>query len=129
MASAIGELITGQGYNAVDNGNVGTLKTALESALVDLDVVSKTTAYYRLKNGLLIQTGSGTSSTSGTTTVNFDYAYAEYPKVLLVPYTTNTTAYIPKAQVDYTFFNFVCVSTSNAYVSQGIRWFAFGIGA
>lgn len=92
--------------------------------------ISKTTAYYRLSNGLQILTGDSSSSSSGAVTVNFAHAFAEYPRVMITPYGINTTQFAPRCTLDTTSFDFVCVGTNNTYINgASIRWLAFGIGA
>ena len=131
MAAAIGQIIAGQNGNALDNGDINSLQSALEAALINLDVVSATTAYYQLKNGLQILTGSGVSSSSGAVTVNFDHAFAATPRVMAIAHSSSTTCFTVKADnVLTTAFDFVCVNASNAYVNgASIRYLAFGIGA
>lgn len=130
MAAALGQIIASQGGDALDNGDIATLKTALASAIGTVDVISATTAYFRLANGLQFLTGDATSSSNGAVTVNFAHAFAEYPRVMITPYGINTTQFAPRCTLDTTSFDFVCVGTNNNYINgASVRWLAFGIGA
>lgn len=93
--------------------------------------ISKTTAYYRLSNGLQILTGNNGSSSSGPVRVNFSHAFAEIPRVIMQQYGITTTNFVAKCDVtDTTGFDFVCVTPNNAYINgASTRWIAFGIGA
>ena len=131
MAAALGQMITSQGGDALDNGDIASLKKALASAIGTVDVISATTAYYRLSNGLQILTGNNGSSSSGPVRVNFSRAFAEIPRVIMQEYGTTTTQFVANCDVtDTTGFEFVCVATDNTYINgASVRWLAFGIGA
>lgn len=93
--------------------------------------ISNTTAYYRLSNGLQILTGSATSSSSGAVTVNFSHAFAETPRVMIIPLSNTTTLLAPKvSDATTTGFSCFCINANSAYQNgASLRWFAFGIGA
>ena len=130
MAAALGQMIASQGNDALDNGDIASLKTALASAIGTVDVISATTAYFRLANGLQILTGTGNSLSSGPVHVNFSYAFAANPRVVITGGGSSTTFFAPKVDnISTTGFDLYDIGV-NGYINNAFNcWLAFGIGA
>lgn len=130
MAAALGEMIASQGGDALDNGDIAALKTALESAIGTVDIISAATAEFRLTGGLQILTGTGNSSSSGSVHINFSHAFAAKPRVVITGGGSSTTLFAPKVDnISTTGFDLYDIG-ANGYINNAFNyWLAFGIGA
>ena len=89
MASAIGEIIKTQGYDALDNGDIATLSSTLLSAfstifLRSTEINTSNNGYIRFNNGLQIIWGSESVPTGQETTgvaVNFTKPFSNSPRI------------------------------------------------
>ena len=130
MASALGKMIAGQNLNAYDDGDIARLQAALESAIGTVDIISATTANFRLTGGLQILTGAANSSNNGAVAVTFSHAFIETPRVMGAAFGSTTTLFVPKFDAITTSGFDLYAIGANGYVNNAaIRWLAFGIGA
>lgn len=130
MAAALGEIISAQGGDALDNGDIAMLAAALSTALSKLGITqSGTTAGYGLIDNILISWGFVTATSSGAA-VTFPRAYSVLPRICLTPQPANIST-ITQAQCAFavdrsvTGFKAGCTPAS----SLDCAYFAIGIGA
>lgn len=134
MAAAIGKLLLDQGYNALDNGDIDTLKTSLIAALVtNVEKVSSINLGYighiYYKSGLQLCWGLNTGPTVGDpgNTVTYSRAFKQAPIAVVTRRSGASTTGV----ADLPWIREPNATSMNVYVPvfTGYYWIAVGEGA
>ena len=134
MAAALGEVLTHEGENALDNGDINALKNALLAALVtDVEKIASsslgTSGYIHYKSGFQVCWGYNTNPTSGSTgnLVTYPRAYKSSP----VAFVSRRSGANTTSVVDLPWIRDPNTTSMNIYVPSftGYYWVTFGEGA
>lgn len=87
MAAALGWLMSDMGQNALDDGDIGTLKTSLKTAIIS----SSSSGIIKTPDGTMIEWGAKASNSSAIVTLTFPEAFYAAPHVVMQFYSGEGT--------------------------------------